>query len=303
MAKNTGSTDPIDLSQCATPLLNSNLQVYILCNDVNKLNPDYVRMFSQAKSGFSRPIFSGTQFPDTPWINYFTGFMNRNQAIELYNHYQIWLLSMEKAQPFVIIYDRSYPTQPDNVMLQLIKAGQFIHNQDILFYGKYMDRCDLYQYSRTVIIDGGFKFPLYHTVSSYGIYAYMIYPSGAQKLIDEMSYNPAPTEILVNRLIEKSILSAITYHPSIIRLDDPNNITVRYECRNSVKQKYILTWESVFISILLGLAIGILIYFIVTNITYRGVTKSQSVIQVPTQVQPSAPNPEVRVGSIRSPIV
>lgn len=321
---NTETSNSIDLSQGLTATSNSNLQIYVLCNDVSELNPDYVRMFSQPNSGFSEVIFSGIQFPDMDWINYFIKFMNRSQAIELYNHYKIWLLSMEKNQPMVILYNRSYPTQPDHVMMQLIKAGQLIHDLDILFYGKYLDLCEEYRYDRSVIInqgtlqsgEAGFKFPLYRTVSPFGVYAYMIYPSGARKLIDEISYNPGTTEVLVNRLIEKGILKADTYHPSIIRLNDPIDINVRYECREPNNQKSLLTWGNVvwyvLIFILLGLLVGILIYFIISNVTYQGPGRSQTKTPtalestlapppVQSEIQQSAPNSEVRVGSIRSP--
>lgn len=266
----------------------SELRVYILTKNVNDLNEDYVRIFSQSDSGLAQPIFLGIQYPDKNWYAQFNK-LNSNQAIELYNHYQIWLESINSGQPIVILYDHSAPNQSDEVVRKLIKAGQLIHDRDILFYGKYLDSCDQYTHERTVILND--SYPIYQTLSPHGTFAYMIYPSGAQKLLDNMQN--LSVDALINKLVEDRILSASTYHPSIIRINI-NNPTSKYECRESNSSSQALTWGRIFwyilIFVLVGLLIGVLIYFLTVN------KQSQSTLEYDLD------SPQVRVNSIQSPL-
>jgi hypothetical protein len=261
----------------------NDLQVYVLTSDVQNLNEDYVRIFDRPDTGFARPIFMGTQYPDNSWFTRFNK-LNRSQAVELYNHYLIWLESIKSGQPIVILYDQSSPTQPDRVISQLIKASQLINGQtdaaDIFFYGKYLDQCDQYTYERTVFVD--LRFPIYQTKSPHGVFAYMIYPSGAQKLVNNLSN--VTVDQLINGMIEKGAMKALTYHPSIIRINSCSP-AFKYECREPVQQTSAFWYILIFV--LIGLLVGALIYIL----THRRSPSNLCATTTP-----------VRVNSIRSPL-
>lgn len=244
------------------------LQVYILTEDTSRINKTYLKIFT-TEAGFAEPIFTGIQYPDEKWIRRFCNYMCRSEMIELYNHYIIWMKAIKTNQPQVILYNDSYTTQPNLIISELIKAGSLLHNEDIVFYGKYLDRCDKYKFNRTVAISNNStvtKFSLYRTFSAYGIYAYLITPSGAATLINELTYNPVPAEMLVHDLLEKDLLKGVTYHPSIIRLPKSEQ-----ECRSP--DDLCLNWGMWFwyiiIFICLGIIIGLIIYFTAEKFVYK----------------------------------
>jgi len=195
------------------------LQVNILIDGSNTkhLNKDYVRIFTQ-EPGFAKPIFSAIQYPSEYWLSRFCGCLTYSEAVELYNHYLIWEKSAYLNEPQVILYNHSHPLQPDKVIAQLIKGSASVKGADIIFYGKYLDRCDEYKYEASIIISKNppIKFTLYQTVDAHGAYAYLINPSGARILIDTLTRKASPVEPLINCLLRKCVLKGLTYHPSII---------------------------------------------------------------------------------------
>jgi len=252
----------------------SPLQVHILTNDVKHLNKNYVRIFT-TEPGFADPIFSGIKYPDEEWIDRFCKSMSMAEVVELYNHYLIWTEAVNKNEPQVILYNRSYPTQSDIIISELIKAGGMVKDKDIVFYGKYLDRCDRYKYNRTVVISdnsSAAEFSLYQTFSPYGAYAYLINPSGAATLINELDRKPLQVEAMINNLLECGFLEGVTYHPSIIRL--PNDPCNPYdECRDPDEYYWCPNWGIFFwyiiIFLLLGLILGAIIYLLAINFSYN----------------------------------
>lgn len=236
------------------------LQVYIITENAKYPNENYVRMFAR-ETGFAKPIFVEKKYPNKEWLKQFCKYMTKNELIELYNHYLIWLKAQNENKPQVILYNDSYTTQSDSIVCELIRAGVSIQNEDIVFYGKHLDQCDKYKYDCTVAIRSDTNisnFSLYKTFNAYGFYAYLINPSGAAILINELTQNPAAVEIMIHKLLKKNILEAVTYHPSIIRLINSKN-----ECKELDNR---IDWGMLFwyiiIFILIGLIIGVFIYLI-----------------------------------------
>jgi hypothetical protein len=262
-------------------------QVTVFANDVLKLNDRYIQIFTETP-GFSKPIFSGIQYPtvESGWLHHLEQYMGRSQALEIYNHYLVWLKCLDTQQPQVIIYNRTSPVQNNEVTGQLILAPVSIlddTNTDIVFYGKHSDRCDLYRKAVdvNVMVDEQSKtFTLYRTVSPYGGYAYLITPSGANKLVKAIVKLPMPLQAMLKLLCEDGVLNALTYNPSVVLLlSDPNennalNSTplTQDECRNSNQQPSNYGWHifgAVLIVLILALIIAAIIYFLVITLNYR----------------------------------
>lgn len=228
---------------------------YLLSDNLTLVNPVW--------SNYPNLVFRNIEYPDKNWLNRYTAYMSHPEAIELYNQYMIWSECLRDAKPIIIIYGRSYPVPFINEMQESFQRG-ISTKCDIFLYGKYLDRCDLY-----TPIDGN----VYQTYSPYGLFAYCIHPTGAQKFIAEMINNPAPVQALAHRLIDKGSLVAMTYHPSVIRFSPSDDVYVGYECREPESSESGSGWWRIIwviiIFVLIGIFIVVLIYYISNNLSYN----------------------------------
>lgn len=288
---------PFHDSPCKTG--NRPLSVRILVQDGDNYNPDWSRIFTP-DNGFNCPEYVKTRYPKDSW--FCKSKLTEVERIGLYNQYLFWVESVESNQPLVILYNQAYPVESDQITAELIKAGQSMSDQDIVYYGKYLDRCDKYHYNRTVVISDDetmYKFPIYQTYSPYGLFAYLIFPSGAQQLIRQLTgsstrsskcsqeclgssglagikgypANPVETaEEIANAAVEEGCLKAVVYHPSIIRLSDPHHEMFGYECREPEIGKDTCTWGNwiwyIIILIFIAIVVAAIIYFLAANISY-----------------------------------
>lgn len=151
------------------------------------------------------------QIPDESW---FTGLgLHPDDVVEVYNHYLIWKDVLTTGKSRIILTDQTFPNTPNLPELFLVP------NADLVLFGKYNDRCDLYE-----LIIKNQNFGLYKTTNAFGGYAYLVTPNGAKKLALSLIKNPTPLDNLINRI--SSIGNVLTYHPSIIYSGKP-------ECLNS----------------------------------------------------------------------
>lgn len=247
------------------------LQVYILTGDQTRPNKDYLRIFTTEK-GFAEPIFMATQYPPQNWIQ----LCDDESTIQLYNQYLVWVQAVQQQKPMVILDNGSFPVESDCITSKLILEGAKKEEADIVYYGKYLDDCRRYNYRSSVILTDGEKeydFSLFQTWSPHGAFAYVIQPEGAAKIIREMSKSPNNTSNLLNNLIEKNIITAWVYHPSIIRIWNSSDERYGYECREPAISTNCTTWGSliwyIFIVIIIAILIGVLIYSISASIVYK----------------------------------
>lgn len=253
------------------------LQVYILTS--SKLNRDYLRTFT-TEDGFEEPIFMKTQYPNQRWMDRFTKLMGYEESLFLFNHYLIWLKCLQENRPLVILDNCSESTQPDAVLADLILAGSEMTNVDLVYYGKYLDRCDYYQEASTVCTkSASVTFQMYYTYSPHGTHAYLLQPSGARKLIDRLSTGAGTVDEMLNQMVEQGKLRAVTYSPSIIR-DSEETL----ECREPEP----LTWSwtraawGLLILVIILFIIGFTLYSFLSNLTYDSLDEISTGFSVPT---------------------
>jgi hypothetical protein len=229
-------------------------------------NSDYTRIFS-LYTGFT-PTFSELVLPEDKWMTHLTPRMTRDEAIELFNHYRIWVEILQTKQPRIILSGDSYPNQPDFILRQLLQTTP---SGDLLLFGKYSDRCDLYTQVGTVNVhskDRDTAFNIYQTKSPYGGYAYSLTESGARKLVQLMISDPESLPDMINHLAEFGDVT--TFSPSIIMpgtLGESNQ--PRYECRpSSEPTKWNIIWY-LLIFFLVGFLLAYLVYVVSAGFTYQ----------------------------------
>jgi hypothetical protein len=244
--------------------------------------------------------------PDDDWIQHWRSRMSEAEAIELYNHYLIWLNVLQEKRPEVILYDNTYPNQPDWILRQLILDPSNLP-VDLILYGKQNDLCYLYkEFSEVTLTSPLGKeivWPLYRTVSPHGKYAYLVTPSGAQKLIHMAILAPLTVDQMINQLARDHQNLVLTYSPSIIVPDGEPN----HECAiSNIGQdnkwgritKFI--WFLV-LFILILIIIGGLIYFVTSNLKYRPGKEIPIVYSGPEVMINSGGMDNIYYGSPRSP--
>ena len=148
--------------------------VFILGDDVSSLNPAYETIFSNKvlSKGFDEAVFRGAQVPPEKWLRSFSGCMSQAQSIELYNHYLIWKHSIEENKVSLVLYNRSFPVQPVAVTSDLFRQGinaTIGTDVNLVYYGKYDDRCDMYITHKTVVVkaDNPREFVLFVFLSAF----------------------------------------------------------------------------------------------------------------------------------------
>ncbi len=215
-------------------------------------------------------VYSEVQPLDSEWLKYLTRKMNYDQAVELYNHYLIWLRVLQTSNPEAILDNNTTPNQPYGILAQLLQApSKLLIQPDMVLYGKYDDLCYLYKPVSNVAVsqDRGptYNFPLYQSFSPYGGYAYYITPTGAERLIEMIMTNPKSLDKMINQLAKNG--TVLTYNPSII-----NGPEHRYECRSPsvpVRSGWVTFIWYLILFLLIIIIIGILVYLMIVKLAFR----------------------------------
>lgn len=210
------------------------------------------------------------QIPSKKWLFHLTRTMTRDQAIDIYNHYVIWLDVLRTGQPQIILESDLVYHQPMNIIYELLLSAANLTSKDrigMVLYGKYSDLCHLAT-NKAVIPVGTQQFSLYKTQNAYGGYAYYVTPYGAQKLMQQLIEDPTVLSESIHNVSKK--IDVYAFSPSIISIDDG---ILRYECRSLSQPNTTSSWWSNIlwhILILLTLiVIGLVIlFYLISNIRY-----------------------------------
>lgn len=194
--------------------------------------------------------------------------LSYNERKRIYTHLDIW----KKEQSAIILEDCTYTNLDDDELMSYLYFGRsnsLVETEEpaICFYGKFDSMCLSHCEEVSIV-----KKSLFKTEACAGAYAYMINGTGCKKLISffegkwKKEY-PKDLDSLFYYFTSNKIVSAYTYHPSIVK----NVHFDRYEClmpNEEEKRKRIPVRHSfyswfVFLCILfLIFLLGLIIYYV-----------------------------------------
>lgn len=119
--------------------------------------------------------------------------MGVNRITELYTHMQVWKTSLSNNSNQFIIYQNSQTNYSDEDIIQTIKFINTLNNQHLFMLGSCNVSCQNF-ISTGKYLDFNIINPKY--VSGY--YSYMITPTGAQCLLNQLVSNPLPVSELIS---------------------------------------------------------------------------------------------------------